>query len=87
MSDNPSNFVYHPVTQTLSWDGVPDSEEYLITSSDNSSGQPNQVIYEGGIATSCSFVKTSGTYYLDTKTRPRKGPWGVWGPLEPVVVP
>ena len=86
MSDYPSNFVYHPANQSLSWDGVPDSEQYIIASSDYSSGQPNQIIYEGGIATSCPFDKTPGTYYISGKPKPKTGPWRVWGPLQPVIV-
>jgi hypothetical protein len=86
MADYPCNFVYNQITQTLSWDEVPDSEEYLITSSDYSSGIPNQIIYEDGTATSCSYIKSQGIYYVKGKRKPKTGDWGVWGQLEPVVV-
>lgn len=84
MSAAPKNFIYHPDTQTLSWDRIIEAEEYEIRFKPVAS--PTWQIAYLGNETSCPFNHIPGTYNAEGKAKTR-GEWGVYGPTEEVIIP
>jgi chitodextrinase len=84
MADYPHNFTFDPATQKLSWDAVPDADNYDIQYKQVNSHDWIQ-LYTGGTSTEVSFPVPIETYAVRGKAR-QKGEWGVWSPVETVVV-
>ena len=81
----PVNFQYHPDNKTLSWDEVPDAEEYEVYFKPDSPSADWNIAYNGGNDTHCSFEQPEGLYIVYGRSRD-KGGWGTGGPEETVQV-
>ena len=83
MAAYPCNFVYHPVQKTLSWDPVPEAEDYEIVY--KLQGAVDWInLYSGGIATEAPFDHPDA---IAVKGKAKtKGKWGAWSPEELVTV-
>ncbi|MCX7736817.1 MAG: hypothetical protein N2319_08890 [Candidatus Kapabacteria bacterium] len=80
----PENFEYNPVTDTLSWESIPDAEEYQIEYAVGES--ENWLFQYQGPLTSCPFGHPSGTYRVRGRVY-WESSWSKPGKPKRIVVP
>ncbi len=70
----PKNFTYDSQNKILSWDGVPDVDEYEVVFKLLISPSWS-IAYNGGTNTECSFIHEPGVYNVKGKSK-KEETWG-----------
>lgn len=84
MPDYPSDFLYHPINKSVTWDYVPEATEYNIQMQPNAAS-PFVDIYTG-TNKECGFDQPVGSYPIKGRIK-RKDEWLQFGPPETVSIP